>query len=193
MRAMSPVTVDYPHSLSNDTMPLTSSAGIGRPLSPPESQMSYQQMQQQQQQQQQRNLAVEDPYSNQPVMFSMMDIKQQQARYASPTSPTNIGRHDIPMRGMNSGSISRINTSSPQSRRYGDDEIDYMEYEQTRSPHKIRRPSWERSNDMNELNMQSSHQLQQHQQQQQQQQQSGQPGEQMVRDWLWQSPDRRNT
>ncbi|OAD05277.1 hypothetical protein MUCCIDRAFT_80369 [Mucor lusitanicus CBS 277.49] len=177
MRAMSPVTVDYPHSLSNDTMPLTSSAGTNRPLSPPD---AYQQ--------QQRNLAVEDPYSSQPVMFSMMDIKQQQqqARYGSPTSPTQMGRHDIPMRGMNSGSISRINTSSPQSgRRYGDDEIDYMEYEQTRSPHKIGRPSWERSNDMSELNMQSQYQ--------QQQQQPGQPGEQMVRDWLWQSPDRRNT
>lgn len=175
MRAMSPVTVDYPHSLTNDTIPLTSSAGtagMGRPLSPP---------QQQQQQQQARNVAIEDPYSNEPVMFSMMDVsspKEQQQRYASPSSP----RHDIPMRGIGSG---RSMSPSQAQRRYMD-ENDYMD-QQTTSPSKIRRPSWERRDDMSD-----PHYMQQQQSTSPQLQHSGQPGEQMVRDWLWQSPDRRN-
>ncbi|KAI8646950.1 hypothetical protein BD408DRAFT_399238 [Parasitella parasitica] len=176
MRVMSPVAVNYPPSLSNDTMPLTSPTATGRPLSPSESHINFQQ------QQYRNNLTVQDPYSSQPVMFSMMDTKQQQPQ--QPTSPTHI----IPMRGMHAGSdnINRINTLSSSARRYDDDDIiDYVGYEQTRSPHKIRRPSWERSNDMSELNMPSSHQFEQ--------QQLGQPGEQMVRDWLWQSPDRRTT
>lgn len=168
MRAMSPVTVDYPRSMTNDTIPLTASTGTGRPLSPPNAQLAYQQ------QQQTRNVAIEDPYSNQPVMFSMVDVNQQQ-RYGSPT--TNMSPQDIPMRSMNNNST-----------RYTEE--DSYSYDQTTAPHKVRRPSWERGNDMSELHMQPSSpppppQLQQ-------QQQSGQPGDQMVRDWLWQSPDRRN-
>ncbi|CEP12708.1 hypothetical protein [Parasitella parasitica] len=184
MRAMSPVTVDYLHSLSNDTMPLTLSTGSGRPSSPSESHINFQQ---QRQQQYRHNLTVQVPYSSQPVVFSMMDVKQQQAqqqqqqaRYGSPTSPAHI----VPMRSMNSGSIGRINTMSSSSSRYDDDEY-IQDYEQTRSPQRIRRPSWERSNDISELAIPPSHQIQQHQ--------LGQPGEQIVRDWLWQSPDRRNT
>ncbi|GAA5798865.1 hypothetical protein HPULCUR_004272 [Helicostylum pulchrum] len=179
MRAMSPVTVDYPHSLGNDTMPLTSAAS-GRPLSPPDNQAN-------------RNMAIEDPYSNQPVMFSMMDVNAKaarQQRYASPTSPTNMGRHDIPMRGMNSMD-GRSNNMSPQHRFV--DEDDYMDmspnmvgytpdHSQTTAPTRIRRPSWERKDE--EMNHPSSPQ---------QVQNPGQPGDQIVRDWLWQSPDRRNT
>lgn len=178
MRAMSPVTVDYPHSLTNDTIPLTSSAS-GRPLSPPDNQVTAS-----------RNMAIEDPYSNQPVMFSMMDVssKQQQQRYVtSPTTPTSMGRHDIPLRGMNSMD-SRSNTMSPQVNRYPDED-EYMGYspdhvKQTTAPGRIRRPSWERKED--DLSLPSSPQ-------QLQQNAAGQPGDQIVRDWLWQSPDRRNT
>lgn len=126
MRAMSPVTVDYPGS---DTMPLTSSPGINRSFSPVN--------------QNTHSVAIEDPYSNEPVMFSMMDMKQ--TRYGSPTSP-------VPTR-----------TMSP---RYEDNY-----YEQTTSPSRIRRPSWERNPS----------------------QFTDQSGDNMVRDWLWQSPDRRNT
>lgn len=188
MRAMSPVTVDYPHSLTNDTIPLTASTGTGRPTSPETQHMAYRQ---QQQQQKARNVAVEDPYNNEPVMFTMMDAsnKHSQQRYGAPTSPSIASRHDIPMRGMNS--MDRSRTISPQQHRYVEEEEDYMdvnpnvgyiEHKQTTAPHKIRRPSWERGNtDINELNSQSSpqHRL-------------GQPEDQVVRDWLWQSPDRRN-
>lgn len=180
MRPMSPVTVDYPHSLTNDTVPLTSSAATGRPFSPPESQLAYQQ------QQQARNMAIEDPYSSKPVMFSMIETKRSppSQRYAEPTSPSSMSRHDIPMRGMNSMD-SRSNTMSPPQRRYVDED-DYMDanpnmgyipdHQQTTAPQRIRRPSWERRDE--EL---TSPQL------------PGQPGDQIVRDWLWQSPDRRNT
>jgi hypothetical protein len=185
MRAMSPVTVDYPHSLTHDTVPLTSSAGtagMGRPLSPLDNKIGGYQLQQQQQA---RNVAIEDPYSNEQVMFSMMDVsspkqqQQQQTRYASPTSPSI--RHDIPMRGI--GGNGR--TMSPQQRRYAEED-DYLDHQQTASPSKIRRPSWERRDDMGSpyLQQQPSSPQPQH---------PGQPaGEQMVRDWLWQSPDRRN-
>ncbi|KAI9348835.1 hypothetical protein BD770DRAFT_446206 [Pilaira anomala] len=187
MRAMSPVTVDYPHSLTNDTIPLTSSAS-GRPLSPPDNHHHHQVTAS-------RNMAIEDPYSNQPVMFSMMDVsskqqqQQQQQRYVtSPTSPTSMSRHDIPLRGMNSMD-SRSNTMSPQMNRYADED-EYMGYapdhmKQTTVPGRMRRPSWERKEE--DMSLPSSPQ-----QQQQQQNISGQPGDQMVRDWLWQSPDRRN-
>ena len=40
MLAMPPVTIDYPHLLSNDTMPLTSSASTEKKLSPFESLIS---------------------------------------------------------------------------------------------------------------------------------------------------------
>ncbi|KAI9255427.1 hypothetical protein EDC94DRAFT_523974 [Helicostylum pulchrum] len=101
-----------------------------------------------------RNMAIEDPYSNQPVMFSMMDVNAKaarQQRYASPTSPTNMGRYT-------------------------------PDHSQTTAPTRIRRPSWERKDE--EMNHPSSPQ---------QVQNPGQPGDQIVRDWLWQSPDRRNT
>jgi hypothetical protein len=141
MRAMSPVTVDYPHSMSNDMVPLTTASGTGRPLSPPDTQLSFQQ----------RNVAIEDPYSNQPVLFSMVDVNQQSTRYTT--------RQDIPMQGMNNSS-------------YANEES--YAYDQTTAPHKIRRPSWERGTDVQPSSSQS-----------------GQPGDQMVQDWLWQSPDRR--
>lgn len=161
MRPMSPITVDYPHSLTNDTVPLTSPAG--RPFSPVESPK-------------QRNMAIEDPYSSQPVMFSMMDGKKSSSsqRYAEPLSPTSMSRHDIPMRGMNSMD-SRNNTLSPTQRRFlEEDEYrdTYTEHTQTTAPARIRRPSWERREEPT----------------------VAQPGgDQIVRDWLWQSPDRRNT
>jgi hypothetical protein len=191
MRAMSPVTVDYPHSLTNDTIPLTASTGTGRPISPEAQQMAYRQ---QQQQQKARNVAVEDPYNNEQVMFTMMDVstsKQHLQRYGNtPVSPSTASHHDIPMRGM-SNSIDRGNMS-PQHR-YVEEEDDYMdvnpnmgyvEHKQTTAPHKIRRPSWERAgNDINDVNAQSLPQ----------QHRPGQPEDQIVRDWLWQSPDRRNT
>lgn len=191
MRAMSPVTVDYPHSLTNDTIPLTASTGTGRPLSPEAQQMAYRQ---QQQQPKPRNVAVEDPYNNEPVMFTMMDVsssKNHLQRYGSPSSPSTASRNDIPLRGMNS--MDRSRTMSPQQRRYiheeDDDYMDvnpnvgYIDHKQTTAPHQIRRPSWEqRGSDINDVNAQSMPQ----------QPLPGQQGDQMVRDWLWQSPDRRN-
>jgi hypothetical protein len=175
MRAMSPITVDYPHSPTNDTVPLTSSAAT-RPLSPSNSQGYYSKKN--------HNIAVEDPYNSEPVMFSMMDAGTK--RYASPTSPTpNSIRNDIPMHGMGSN---RMNTMSPQQRyRDNDDYFDtnpnssyYVEQERAVSPQKNRRLSWEQKEDFNEMTPQSTagH--------------PNQPGNQMVRDWLWQSPDRRN-
>ncbi|KAI7894416.1 uncharacterized protein EV154DRAFT_498675 [Mucor mucedo] len=166
MRPMSPITVDYPQSLTHDTVPLTSPAG--RPFSPIESP-------------QLRNMAVEDPYSSQPVMFSMMEGKKSSSsqRYNEPSSPGSMGRHDIPMRGMNSSIDSRNNTMSPPQRRFmeEDEYMDtYTEHTQTTAPSRIRRPSWERRDEPTQPITVS------------------QPGgDQIVRDWLWQSPDRRNT
>lgn len=163
MRAMSPVTVDYPHSLTNDTIPLTSSTGTGRPLSPADTRLSYDQ-----QKQQARKVTIDDPYSNQPVMFSMVDVIQPSQKYGS---PTRTNRQDIPMDSMSTNT------------RYTDK--DNHTYKQTTAPHKIGRPSWERGNDISDLHMQPSSPLTQ-------QQQPSQPGNQIEHDWLWQSPDRRN-
>lgn len=81
MRAMSPVTVD--HYSNVDTMPLTS--GLRSPTE------KYSNK---------RSVAIEDPYSSEPVMFSMMDMGQNNnSRYGSP----------IPMRGMSP----RFDTTSP--------------------------------------------------------------------------------
>ncbi|KAI9483538.1 MAG: hypothetical protein EXX96DRAFT_477830 [Benjaminiella poitrasii] len=104
------------------------------------------------------SMAIEDPYSNQPVMFSMM----------------NISTH-VPMYGISSNTNRAV---SPHNNRYTDDNS-MSEYEQTAMPHKVRRPSWERANKYNmDMSTSSPH--------------PRQSDEQMVRDWLWQSPDRRN-
>lgn len=173
MRPMSPITVDYPHPLTHDTVPLTSPAA--RPFSPMESQ-----------QQQTRNMAIEDPYSSQPIIFSMMDSKKSTSsqRYVEPTSPNSMRHHDIPMRGMNSVD-NKNNTMSRSQHKFMDNDLyvdtnpnlGYMpDHQQTTIPSRIQRPSWEgRDEDI------TSPQL------------PGQPGDQTVRDWLWQSPDRRNT
>lgn len=116
MRAMSPVTVDYPTSLTNDTEPLTHNTR--RPLSPSDSYNNS-------------KLAIEDPYNNEQVMFSMM---KQQQQYGLPASPTGIHR-----------------SVSPRYDDYTD--MSYHE-QQTRAT----------------LNNE---------------------GDEIVRDWLWQSPDRR--
>ncbi|KAI8890677.1 hypothetical protein K501DRAFT_265673 [Backusella circina FSU 941] len=176
MRAMSPITVDYPHSLTNDTVSLTANAAINRPLSPSSSQGYYSKKS--------RNLTIEDPYNNEPVMFSMMDAGAK--RYASPSSPTsNSNRNDIPMHGMRPN---RMNTMSPQHRYTDEDDYFdtnpnssyYVEQDRVVSPQKNRRPSWEQKEDFEDMVPQSTggH--------------PNQPGNQMVRDWLWQSPDRRN-
>lgn len=73
MRPMSPVNVDYPPSYVTDTAPLTTSAaaspagGLGR------------------------NVSVEDPYSSQSVLFSMVEPKH--SRYPTPDNSSSFSHH----------------------------------------------------------------------------------------------------
>ncbi|CDS13934.1 hypothetical protein LRAMOSA06107 [Lichtheimia ramosa] len=80
MRPMSPVNVDYPPSMGNEAAPLTSAAAATSVY--------------------QRNMSIEDPYSSQSVVFSMVDppppstrhqvnhaiSENQQSRYPTPTT-----------------------------------------------------------------------------------------------------------
>ncbi|KAI8067720.1 uncharacterized protein B0P05DRAFT_475436 [Gilbertella persicaria] len=102
---------------------------------------------------------IEDPYSNQPVMFSMMDssaIKQQKQHH--------VQVNDIPLQGMSPHSMS---PPPPPSMQHHDSfRVDMHPNYEPISPNRAR-PSWEHSMS-----------------------QSGQ--DQIIDDWLWQSPERRN-
>ncbi|KAI8973347.1 hypothetical protein BDF20DRAFT_977668 [Mycotypha africana] len=115
----------------------------GRPLSP-QSQFSYQHGNHT------RSLAIEDPYSSEPVMFSMMDISSAKQQY-----------HE----GL-SNDIYSYTSGHQQSK---------LATATTVAPQRIRRPSWEAYHTTNYSP------------------QFTQAGEQqMVQDWLRQSPNRRN-
>ncbi|ORE09261.1 hypothetical protein BCV72DRAFT_201957, partial [Rhizopus microsporus var. microsporus] len=125
-----------------------------------------------------RNIAVEDPYTNKPVMFSMVDlppIKQQSIQQKMAFQPITTGHihHD--------SVSSRHETSSPvSSMRHPYDNSSYIHNEQrTISPY---RPSWERQeSDMyRPLTNTSEIPL-------------NQSKDDSIRDWLWQPPERRNT
>jgi hypothetical protein len=141
MRQMSPITVDYPNAMSNDTIPLTSSAGSARPISTPQS-AGYSGHNP-------NNLTVDDPYNNQPVMFSMVDGGQN--RYGTPTSLlSSVGHTDVPMQNINPSGA-----NVPQHHQYIDESHYvnpnnyYHDYHQAQS--------------------------------------------QKMNDWLWQTPDRRDS
>ncbi|KAI8889527.1 hypothetical protein K501DRAFT_266708 [Backusella circina FSU 941] len=145
MRQMSPVTVDYPNAMSNDTIPLTSSAGSARPVSPPPQSTVYSTPKH-------NNLAIEDPYNNQPVMFSMVDGGHN--RYGTPTSQlSSVVHSDVPMQNINSSGA-----NVPQNHQY----IDESHYVNPNNYYP---------------NFQSHHQTQ----------------NQKMNDWLWQTPDRRDS
>ncbi|KAI8343828.1 hypothetical protein BD560DRAFT_377416 [Blakeslea trispora] len=163
MRAMTPVTVDYPYQTS-DTFPLTSSAGSGRPYSPAEYKPSA-------------NVAIEDPYNSQPVMFSMVNnsaIKQSQ--YSIAMEPINTPRSPLAMSGPMSptaahspgGPLSPTSPYSPHGAHFETNEVYHpgtnMDFQQV------------------PMTSQMSHEFH-----------SNQQSEQVTKEWLWQSPDRRNT
>ncbi|CEI92267.1 hypothetical protein RMCBS344292_06534 [Rhizopus microsporus] len=125
-----------------------------------------------------RSIAVEDPYTNKPVMFSMVDlppIKQQSIQQKMAFQPITTGH-------IHHGSISsRHETSSPvSSMRHPYDNSSYIHNEQrTISPYS---PSWERqeSDIYRPLTNTSEIPL-------------NQSKDDSIRDWLWQPPERRNT
>ncbi|KAI8384455.1 uncharacterized protein BYT42DRAFT_261655 [Radiomyces spectabilis] len=80
MRPMSPVAVDYPQSLYTDTSPLTDSSA-GRPFSPPSSSTSFQAKPAE------RNVSIEDPYTSEPITFSMIDPTIHYPSERRPSSP----------------------------------------------------------------------------------------------------------
>ncbi|KAI9257987.1 hypothetical protein BDA99DRAFT_514937 [Phascolomyces articulosus] len=81
MRAMSPVNVDYPGSVGTETQALTSSAAHP----------GYN-----------RNISIDDPYSSQSIVFSMVDPKggasSPSTRYPTPTQSDTT--YDYPMQSM---------------------------------------------------------------------------------------------
>ncbi|KAI7899400.1 uncharacterized protein BX663DRAFT_521615 [Cokeromyces recurvatus] len=169
MRAMSPVTVNIPYSPTNDTMPLTSYSNMGNvSLSPPNvaKKMAYKQ--------QSHSLAVEDPYSNQPVMFSMMDIATVKGQ-SKPLSKSNNNtvtyprQEHFPIYEVNND----IHAKSSQNNTYMDDHLNYVQTTNITAS----RPSWEYT--INQVAPSSNF--------------TRQSDDQMVREWLSQSPDRRNT
>ncbi|KAG0172633.1 hypothetical protein DFQ30_003602 [Apophysomyces sp. BC1015] len=137
IRPMSPVTVNYPYSNSTDTAPLT------RPLSPPTPQHA------------QRNIAVEDPYSSQPLTFSMV-------------SPKRIESTEIPMQTLYHHQSTRDNSNmySPEAEQYYDDTAG-------------RGSSWEQNTSAYQPSQALSSSARVHGTRNQ--------------DWLWQSPERRNS
>ncbi|ORY99061.1 hypothetical protein BCR43DRAFT_435997 [Syncephalastrum racemosum] len=149
MRSMAPMHVDYPASVSTETAPLTHSAA-----SPGGSVQG-------------RKISVEDPYSSQSVLFSMVDPRYpssqlQAPRYPSPMSDVSAYHTREP-----SPLVSQVPTVSQYDTRsaYGDIANDYHDdtTAQARPPPPLPATA-----------------------------EAEQPGrERMVTDWLWQSPSGR--
>lgn len=148
MRSMAPMHVDYPASVSTETAPLTHSAA-----SPGGSVQG-------------RKISIEDPYSSQSVLFSMVDPRYpssqlQAPRYPSPMSDVSAYHTREP-----SPLASQVPTVSQYDTRsaYGDIADDYHDDTtgQARAPPPLPAAG------------------------------AAEPGrERMVTDWLWQSPSGR--
>ncbi|KAI9488414.1 hypothetical protein BDB00DRAFT_848328 [Zychaea mexicana] len=112
MRAMSPINVDYPPSIGTEGVPLTSSAANP----------GYN-----------RNVSVEDPYSSQSIVFSMVDPRHPQQPSSPSTTRYNTPTHsdaysDYPMQPI---PPSRNNPLSPGGYRNNEDgrsEYDVSDY-----------------------------------------------------------------
>ncbi|KAF7728236.1 hypothetical protein EC973_006517 [Apophysomyces ossiformis] len=135
LRPMSPVPVGSPYPNSTDTIPLT------RPLSPPNPQQT------------QRNLAIQDPYTNQPVTFSMV-------------SPQRAESTDIQMETLHHPAHDNGSLYSYDTDRYYDGTAGHqMSWENNTSTYHPPQPVPSSARVQGARN----------------------------KDWLWQSPERRNS
>ncbi|KAG2223706.1 hypothetical protein INT45_007284 [Circinella minor] len=164
MRAMSPVNVDYPGSVGTETQGLTSSAAHP----------GYN-----------RNIAIDDPYSSQSIVFSMVDPSKSggqsspSTRYPTPTRSDTT--YEYPMHQMppsrnnplaSNGGISYRNGADDQRSEY--DVSDYHDDTDVSKHHGNPSPNGATFNpDPTPLSP------------------NGSGRERMVTDWLYRSPDRK--
>ncbi|KAI8137075.1 hypothetical protein BJV82DRAFT_367682 [Fennellomyces sp. T-0311] len=158
MRAMSPVNVDYPPSIGTEAAPLTASpAPVGSAYSHNHP----------------RNVSIEDPYSSQSIVFSMVDPRGQQSqtpstRYPTPTNSDMDRSYDYPMHTI---PRSRTNAASPLSPTYREDERSEFDVSDYHDDTVSRQVYHATTNNTME---------------------PAPPGrERMVTDWLYQSPERK--
>lgn len=155
MRPMSPVNVDYPPSMGTEAAPLTSAAAATSVY--------------------QRNMSIEDPYSSQSVVFSMVDPpppprpsapENQQTRFPTPT--TDMSYHTTTATGAVEYPMHNVGLRDQHDARSEFDVSDYHDDTTTTQP-----------------GMSTTHGAAAAAREQQQQ------PPRMVTDWLYQSPERK--